>query len=129
MKTKQKYNVNKGLKSIVQTGRRSHNRGVSFRLAKLLEESGEFAEASLTRAGLLSKKIKHDEHVYEEACDTIILIVDTVACVYNKELEEGTLTEDQLIQNIIKWIEPKTHKWKKKEGIKDFVKKSSKKKE
>lgn len=117
MKTKI-IDTNEQLTNIIRVGLRSKNRSVSFRLAKLLEEAGEFSEAAHTKAGILKKKIKHKEHVFEEACDSILMVIDTVACVYDKELKEGKVTENQLIQAIFKWIPKKIKKWKKVENIK-----------
>lgn len=115
-----KYNVERLLIDIVRTGNKKKKKSVSFCLGKLLEEAGELSQAAHAKTGAISKtKLKHKDQVYEEACDALILVLDTVGRVYRKELTSGELTDKQIIQNIMSWAPIKMKKWKKVEGIKD----------
>jgi NTP pyrophosphatase (non-canonical NTP hydrolase) len=100
------------LADVIKTGNAIDKRSASFAIAKLFEESGEFAQASLSKGGYTSKKkLKHKDHVFEEAADSLIMILDVIGRVYKKELESGEMTERDLIEKIFVWIPIKMQKW------------------
>jgi NTP pyrophosphatase (non-canonical NTP hydrolase) len=112
-----KLNSDKILLEIIKTSRMKR-RSVSFALAKLLEEAGEFSQASLAKNGDISEtKLKHKDQVFEEASDAIGMVVDVVVKVYWNDLESGKLTEKQLLTRILSQVPKKLKKWKKVEGI------------
>jgi NTP pyrophosphatase (non-canonical NTP hydrolase) len=104
----------KTLANIIKTGNIIDKRTATFSIAKLFEESGEFAQASLAKSGFTNKKkLKHNEQVFEEAADSFIMILDTIGKVYKDQLESGNITEKKLIDKIFKWIPIKMQKWEK----------------
>lgn len=115
-----KYDANVLLQRIIRVGNIPKKKTVAFLLAKFLEEAGEFSQASLTKSGdLPKKKLKHKDHVFEEACDSIIMILDTVGRLYRKEIKAGKLTEEDLLNKILGQIPTKINKWKVIENIKE----------
>lgn len=112
-------NLNQLFNKIIETGNKKQRKTACFVLAKLLEEAGEFAQASLAKNGDINpKKLKHPEQVFEEAADTIICVLDTIGRIYKHEITAGKLTEDKITKKIAKWIPIKMKKWKIVEGIK-----------
>lgn len=112
MNLKNKMGTKNILANIIAVGNKIDKRNTTFSLAKLLEESGEFAQAALSKSGFTSiKKLKHEDQVFEEACDSIIMIMDVLGKVYRKQLESGELTERALIDKVFEQIPLKMRKW------------------
>lgn len=78
---------------------------IFVRLAKVMEEVGEFAEAIAYNQGFLPHK-KLKEPVEGEAADVIITVIDTLVAAYPK------LSEYQLCEMLLQQLDLKSDKWK-----------------
>ena len=102
--------MNNLIMNIIKTGRIADPQWSPFvTMTKLSEEAGELAEAVIIQQGQSTyKTLSHEDQVFEEAMDTLIVAVDVVTKayrntgmtdedIYNKLLTQGNL-------KIAKWM-------------------------
>lgn len=88
-----------------------NKRTTDQRFIKIIEETGELAEAIQFSQGLLPHKVMK-EPVEGEIADVLITLLDTYVAL------NSTLTIDELLQKLQMQIDLKTEKWNK--LIRDF---------